>query len=664
MLLVGVVAVVFAAAATVLASSADWPQIQALHAKAQKAYNGGDYKNAAKLLLRLSKKVPQWDEGVQNLVYAQLLSDDLKGAIKTCVDGVKRFPDNGDLHALYCRSVGQALNNHLDYTGIKFPPTEEMINVCLRSVKLLPDDQYALQSLAFMLKLTFQYDASVETYELWLRKFGHLDAKNTISVKANIARTLMRAGKFPRAFDIMDDVMKNEGERNAGNLQTSSMIRAIGWPMDPLAWDLKRESLELTVDGFTMTGGKENDHPLCPPGKKWTIAYNYSEEAISNPTRVKVTPLNPKTAYASYGSPSDPIFIGHEIPEYPKVFHEKSINLIHLSNVFMSGHPGVVHGDCTLYTGSHHVNIDLQIFPSTDKNMQIITVNHPTVSIIQHQISNYYHWVSETLPKLLFLNDHILSKPEHANTKILLPVPGTAHVIEDTFAMKELEHLKDRIIYYETPNFKRYHFTKGLYLVDWIHPRDDTHGTWDKNAWGVYWAPRAAFERVVEFYHTALKSRNLFPVVSSSDSDGSIVYVSRKGKVRGFPNEAELLEYLKGRFGNKLKVHTGGESALEQVGIFVKAKVVVGNHGAGLSNWAYAADPKKTRLVMVPAEPQIDFCFGNMVAALGGKHYVVTQIPGAHYFGDFQPITREGMKVLGDAVETAWNDVLETHDEL
>ncbi|KAJ3016903.1 UNVERIFIED_CONTAM: hypothetical protein HDU68_011957 [Siphonaria sp. JEL0065] len=595
---------------------------------------------------------------------------------------VKGFPDNGDIHSLYCRSVGQALNNHLDYTNIKFPPADEIIKVCMRGVELLPEDQHALQALAFVvgsfvpqythkhpsvnftqqLKLTFQYDASIETYDLWIKKFGHLDAGNTIKIQADVARTLMRAGKYPRAFHVMDRLMETKDERNAGNLQTASMIRAIGWPMDTLAWDLKRESLEKTVEGFTMTGGAENGHPICPVGRKWRIAYNYSEEAMVTPDKVKVTPLNAETAYQSYGITSDPTFIGPDLPHYPKVFHEKAVHLIHLSHAYMTGHPGVVYSDCTLYTGSHHVNIDLQIFPTSDKNMEIVNISHPTVSIIQHQISNYYHWVSETLPKLLLLNDYILSRPEHTDTKILMPVKGTAHVIENTLAMPELAHLKDRIIYYETPNSKRYHFTKGLYLVDWIHPAEDVYGTWSKNAWGVYWPPRFAFQRVIQFYHDALKARNRFPSpkdLTNVNSINTIVYVSRKGKVRGFPNEQDLLVYLQTRFGTRLKVHTGTESALDQVEIFTRAKVVIGNHGAGLSNWMYAANPKVTRLVMVPADPQIDFCFGNMVAALGGKHFVVTQIPGAHYFGDFQAITEEGMRVLGDAVARAWNEVLE-----
>ncbi|KAJ3083614.1 hypothetical protein HDU99_008002 [Rhizoclosmatium hyalinum] len=610
-----------------------------------------------------SNSVPQVVEAHHALIYAEMQAGNMKGVMKAVKTGLKLHPENGQMNALFCRNAGQVLSNHLDYAKIKLPHYSEIIPYCYKAAEMLPDDPNAQADLAFVLKTTMRYKEAVVAYDSWLERFGELNHADFIITKTNKARALMRDGQFDAAHQVLLEILDDPEGRTSSNMQAASMNRAIGYPMDPLAWEYKQESLEMTVSEFTMTGGKGS--PLCNPGGKWRLAYNYSEEAVAHPDRVQVTHLNPDTVYQSYGTPTDPKFVGFELPRYPKVYHEKSMFLVHLSDTYMSGHPGVLHSDCTLYTGSHHVNIDLQIFPGTDKHMEIVEINEPAVSIIQHQMSNYYHWVSEVLPKLLLLNDHILSKPGNEHVKIVIAAPAaSSSVIRDTFNMPEFKHLKGRFIEYDDPGRKRYHFKKGLWIVDWIHPKVDLHGTWDKSVWGMYWPPRGAYDRVRKFWWDALKARNMFPAEGSDPEN--IVYVSRKGAVRGFPNEDILLDYLRDRFGTRFVVHTGKEDAMEQVRKFVDAKVVVGNHGAGLSG--FLATTGNSRLVMVPADPHIDFCFGHMVAAVGGKHVVITEIPGANYFGTFGPITKKQMIIIGDAIQAALDEVdaekAAQHDEL
>jgi hypothetical protein len=67
---------------------------------------------------------------------------------------------------------------------------------------------------------------------------------------------------------------------------------------------------------------------------------------------VTVTQLNPKTAYATYGNENDPVFVGRELPKYPHFYHERFIYLVHHETALMSGHMGIIHSKCVLFSGS------------------------------------------------------------------------------------------------------------------------------------------------------------------------------------------------------------------------------------------------------------------------------------------------------------------------
>ena len=127
----------------------------------------------------------------------------------------------------------------------------------------------------------------------------------------------------------------------------------IGWPQDKIAWDLSLQSLQDYVD--KMNTYFQNNEKMCPSGKKWRLALNYSEEALRDDTVVTVTQLNPETGYKTYGNLDDPVFVGRELPKYPRLFHERFIYLIHHKTAFMSGHMGIIHSNCVLFSGMWHI---------------------------------------------------------------------------------------------------------------------------------------------------------------------------------------------------------------------------------------------------------------------------------------------------------------------
>ncbi|KAJ3291020.1 hypothetical protein HDU79_002734 [Rhizoclosmatium sp. JEL0117] len=612
--------------------------LERLYGQAKAAYSNRDFETAHKHFSRLHDLLPDWKDNYFNWALSQIFGKRIDRFFDIMDMAVKQYPNDSDVYLKYCNNIASMLNQPNDFLNLdSYRTVKEMVDTCIKATLLDPTSSLAYATTAAMLNLVREYKHSIDVYEDWFKRFGStVSRKEYFSTLTSFSQVLVQDGQFDRAYKIAEEIVAEDP--TVDNVGQLCYVRKIGYPLDKKGWKFCNETLYRSVAEYSLKGSND----LCGTGK-WRVALNYSEEAATHPELLTTTLLNPSTAYETYGSLSDPTFVGPVIPKYPRLFHERFVYLIHHPSAYLTGHPGIVHGHCTLYTGGKHANVDIRSFQSSSET-HIITIPHRTAHIIVHQIRNYYHWLVESLPKLLLLQTHLLSLPNNEDIKILLPEKGIARWIDATLALPEFDAVRDRFIYYDHPTTARYYFPKGLYEVDWIHPAVDVHRSLDKNAWGVFWPPRMVLETTREFWHGALKRRGMFPTVERMR--GSIVYVSREGTVRGFPNEGML----------------------EQARVFAGAKVVVGSHGAGLVNYVYT-QPGAV-LVMVPMDPHVEFCFGHLVAAFGGRHYVVTEVPGAHYFGTYAALTREQMEVMGDTIERAWRDVFEdgneitSHDEL
>lgn len=84
---------------------------------------------------------------------------------------------------------------------------------------------------------------------------------------------------------------------------------------------------------------------------------------------------------------------------------------------------------------------------------------------------------------------------------------------------------------------------------------------------------------------------------------------------RSVPNMADIAELLEQRFGNVDFVDLAEETPSNQVATFAKARIVVGQHGAGLANTLWL--PKNAALLEIkpPLQPIIGGIFENLCAA-------------------------------------------------
>ena len=93
----------------------------------------------------------------------------------------------------------------------------------------------------------------------------------------------------------------------------------------------------------------------------------------------------------------------------------------------------------------------------------------------------------------------------------------------------------------------------------------------------------------------------------------------------------------------------------KQVCMFAGAAVVVGPHGAGLSNVAFTDAAKRCQLVELPMYPHVNRCFGYLASALGIGYWVVPTFR-SYYHTFYDTIENGG---LVDA-EAASNDAAKT----
>jgi len=198
-------------------------------------------------------------------------------------------------------------------------------------------------------------------------------------------------------------------------------------------------------------------------------------------------------------------------------------------------------------------------------------------------------------------------------------VPG-----ENRFILEivQLFGLEDRFIPYTGTNEHRFLF-KDLYFADWFQKNQaEVHQV---DAWAIFQPSRAGFLAVREAF---------FPLITRPQpTKPALVFVTRGDlkSSRHVNGEPELLRALRQEFpdyeiipfaGSKFKI-------LEQATVFHQAAIVVGPHGAGLTNTMFCREG--TPVVYFPMEPNVDSNFGHMAAALDLPFWVVPTVASSFH---------------------------------
>ncbi|GBR22915.1 glycosyltransferase family 61 protein [Acetobacter orleanensis] len=174
----------------------------------------------------------------------------------------------------------------------------------------------------------------------------------------------------------------------------------------------------------------------------------------------------------------------------------------------------------------------------------------PAAICCDHWDSNYYHWLSHTLPTL-----HALRITKHQNARLMLP-PHMRAWQADTLALSGFDVTQGLPL----ENGKQYAFSRVLY-ADYVRGAGD---------FSVSPLSRAAYE-------------SLAATQPSTGPRDLRIFIERgPASNRRIPNEAELTAALQAR--GFLCVRAENFSAAEQIQLFKRARLVVGQLGSGMAN--------------------------------------------------------------------------------
>lgn len=110
----------------------------------------------------------------------------------------------------------------------------------------------------------------------------------------------------------------------------------------------------------------------------------------------------------------------------------------------------------------------------------------------------------------------------------------------------------------------------------------------------------------------------------------------------------DVQRFLRKRFGPRISVHDGTGTLVEQMTAYAKAKVVVGIHGAGLSNFVFTG--AGAALLEITPDRHVNRCYEHLARMMNRRYLALGHIPGGTMHGDFPAVTYDQMRVVADQI--------------
>ena len=319
---------------------------------------------------------------------------------------------------------------------------------------------------------------------------------------------------------------------------------------------------------------------------------------------------------------------GYEhVKTYPQVedcalqFKEKRIDLAYMKDVTLTGNNnGIIpikRGDpCKVFLYNHDTTQVMQVTLNELPNRHIDSCVMSVADSFPH---NYYHVALETASKLLIMkeNRHLVNC---SNPKYLVSGSVKGGLVEQILPLLGIR--EDEVIFFNSG--KESISVDEFYYVSWYYdePLEDKYF----DSWVSVYVPPSALKRV---------QNALAPVRRFTKDDWKIVFLTRHDQQsRCFePNSTLIEDAMKKRFGDRVAIVEAGDYSLKyQIELMRNAAVVVGPHGAALTNIVWA--PEDATLVVMPMKPESDVCFAATASAIGADYVEVSSMT-AHYFGDY-----------------------------
>jgi hypothetical protein len=511
-----------------------------------------------------------------------------------------------------------------------------------QSLEMNPTDPEAAVLLGSIYTLAMQYDHARPILERAVKMSKGVKEHRAMYQQAltNLALSNLRGGRPKDALKFSRRLYKTFG---GAATETYAHTRTVALPYDVESILLSIKARNTFVKALRHTGVN------CPSGE-WHMAWNITKVPDSVPGTT-ITLLNPTEAYLSFGEDYAVQFAGELLLPYLNEYHEHFVYRLDFegggNDAFVWGQAGLVHGKCTLIGGAYWVMYPTQEIAAIPEGVYVkaVTINDPVISLLpMYNAANFYHFVCEGLLRLLYVWDDFIADP---TMKLLVPgvMPGATSLprhIEQSLPLLNIS--RDRLILFNSEPNRVYHFTNKFTVVDWMAPAVDEHGSLGEDPWSPVYQPRGGLHMLRDRFHQVLREHGKY----TTAKPWHIVYVSRRRGVRMIANEGTVISQIRASFGYKrVLIHTGDESFIDQVAMFQKAALVIGAHGAGLSNLVFCSPGAS--VMIFPMRPHVDHTYGHMASALGLHHWVVTEV-SSYYYGNYGEINDKNIELI---IETA-----------
>lgn len=200
----------------------------------------------------------------------------------------------------------------------------------------------------------------------------------------------------------------------------------------------------------------------------------------------------------------------------------------------------------------------------------------------------YYHWLFEIMPNVL----HMLSMM--SELKILIPVDSPRHLTDSLDLLLGADECKHRIIRSSLPvRVSNLIMPQVEVYSGFIHPED------------------------IKILRSIFKSKTM----KTKSISEEYIYVSRSMTTKRFlSNEAVIEEELQKL--NFSIVHCENMNFHDQINLFSNARIIIGPHGAGLSNMIWASLP--CEIIEIYPYNFFNDCYARLAKSLGfGYEYVL-----------------------------------------
>ena len=362
------------------------------------------------------------------------------------------------------------------------------------------------------------------------------------------------------------------------------------------------------------------------------------------------------------------IYSGHEaanilegsISDSPLMVVDKDIVAISISDVYLDSQEYVLYTDCEVYMPAVFSNEIVHIFRDVKSVAKVIS--EPVISFLHSWGNNYYHSIVEAATRVLLSLEHYERNGLLTTACPLLPSKTSAPLLWEMLDLLGVEFKKTPLIY--TPGEARYLF-KELHIINWLQQSDDP----DQNdLWSDFVPPRTGIARLRD----RVRRHQLSGSTNNSTASFAIVYAARDPSLsRSVVNDDLIIDAITKLVGrDHFYVFDGPRSQnlftgiQGQIDLFSKAKIVIGPHGAGLTNMLWSADG--TSIIEFPLKPHVDRSFGFLAELCGHDYWLVPQMESG-YFAKYEATTDSVaalVRVLKQVIKNrGLQYLLKTHDE-